>query len=115
MSLIDDQLTLATEVVRCIAAVGTDYSPPLVCIVLNLELNRFLEMYIQCVGSSIGISFFSKVAASWIKKGSTVQVRLPSASSIVSDTTQQTRLRGTILKEDAGVRSSKGRDGACHH
>ena len=49
----DDQLTQATEVVRYIAAVGTGYPPPLV---LNLEPEgpqRFLDMYIQCVGTSI--------------------------------------------------------------
>ena len=94
----DDQLTLATEVVRYIAAVGTGYPPPLV---LNLEPEgpqKFLEMYIQCVGTAIVISFFNKVADDWIKKGSTVQVRLPSASSMVSGTTQQARIRGTIMR-----------------
>ena len=75
----DDQLTLATEVIRYIAAVGTDYPPPLV---LNLDPEgpqRFLEMYVQCVGTAIVISFFNKVADDWITKGSAVQVRLPSA------------------------------------
>ena len=78
--------------------VGTGYPPPQV---LNLEPEgpqRFLEMYIQCVGTSIVISFFNKVAYDWIKKGSTVQVRLPSASSMVSGTTQQARIRGTIRR-----------------
>ena len=56
------QLTQATEVVRYIAAVGTGYPPPLV---LNLDPEgpqRFLEMYIQCAGTSIVISLFNKVA-----------------------------------------------------
>ena len=90
------QLTLATEVVRYIAAVGTGYPPPLV---LNLEPEppqRFLEMYIQCVEIVIVISFFNKVAYDWFKKGRTVQVCLPSASSMVSGTPQQARIRGTI-------------------
>ena len=52
----------------------------------------------QCEGTSIVISFFSKVADEWIKKGSTVQVRLPSASSMVSGTTQQARICGTIRR-----------------
>ena len=85
----NDQLTQATEVVCYIAAVGTGYPPPLV---LNLEPEgpqRFLEMYIQCVGTAIVISFFNKVADDWITKGSAVRVRLPSASSMVSGTTQQ--------------------------
>ena len=44
------------------------------------------------------ISFFNKVADDWIKKGSTVQVRLPSTSSMVSGATQQARIRGTIRR-----------------
>ena len=78
--------------------------PPLILsggVVLNLEpegLQRFLEMYIQCVGTAIVISFFNKVADDWIKKGSTVQVRLPSTSSMVSGATQQARIRGTIRR-----------------
>ena len=55
--------------VRYIAAVGTGYPPPLV---LNLEPEgpqRFLEMYIRCVGTAIVISFFNKVAGDWIKYG----------------------------------------------
>ena len=94
----NDQLTQATEVVRYIAAVGTGYPPPLV---LNLEPEgpqRFLEMYIQCVGTAIVISFFNKVADDWIKKGSTVQVRLPTTSSMVSGATQQARIRNTIRR-----------------
>ena len=63
---------------------SSGYPPPLV---LNLEPEgpqRFPEMYVQCVGTAIVISFFNKIAGDWIKKGSTVQVRLPSASSMVS-------------------------------
>ena len=94
----NDERTLATEVVRYIAAVGTGYPPPLV---FNQEPEgpqRFLEMCIRCVGTATVISFFNKVANGWIKKGSTVQVRLPSASSMVSGTTQQTRACGTIRR-----------------
>ena len=94
----NDQLTQATEVVRYIAAVGNGYPPPLV---LNLEPEgpqRFLDMYIQFVGTAIVISFFNKVACDWIKKGSTVQVRIPSTSSMVSGATQQARIRGTIRR-----------------
>ena len=88
-------LTQATEVVRYIAAVGTGYPPPLV---LNLEPEppqRFLEMY-QCVGTVSVISFFSKVAGDWIKKGSAGRLRLPSASGMVAGAAQQVRIRGTI-------------------
>ena len=77
---------------------GADY-PPL--LVLNLEPEdpqRFLEMHIQCVGTTIVISFFSKVADGRIKNGITAQVRLPSASSMVSGVTQQARIRGTIRR-----------------
>ena len=59
----EDHLTQATEVVNFIAAEGTGYPPPLV---LNLEPEgpqRFLELYIKCVGTAIVVSFFSKVAA----------------------------------------------------
>ena len=65
----NDQLTQATEVARYFAAVGTGYPPPLV---LNLEPEgpqRFLEMYIQCVGTAIVISFFNKVAGRLDKEG----------------------------------------------
>ena len=88
--------TPATEVAGYVAAVGTGHPPPLV---LNLEPEapqRFLGMYIQCVGTSIVISFFNKVENDWIKKGSAVQVRLPSASSMVPGATQQARIRGTV-------------------
>ena len=44
------------------------------------------------------VSFFNKVADDWIKNGSTRQVRLPSASSMVSGATQQARIRGTIRR-----------------
>ena len=94
----DDHLTRATEVVHFIAADGTGYPPPLV---LNLEPEgpqRFLELYIKCVGTAIVVSFYNKVADNWIKTGSTVQVRLPSASSSVSGDTQQSRIRGTIRR-----------------
>ena len=61
----NDQLTLATEVVRYIAAVG----PPLL---LNLEpepAQRFLEIHIiQCEGTAIVILSFSKVSYDWVKK-----------------------------------------------
>ena len=80
----EDHLTQATEVVHFIAAEGTGYPPPLV---LNLEPegpHRFLELYIKCVGTAIVVSFYNKVANDWIRTGSTVQVRLPSASSSVS-------------------------------
>ena len=46
----------------------------------------------------IVISFFSKVADDWIQKRSTVQAQLPSASSMVSGTTQQAKIRGTIRR-----------------
>ena len=94
----DDHLTQATRVVHFIAAEGTGYSPPLV---LNLEPEgpqRFLELYIECVDTSIVVSFYNKVADDWIKTGSTVQVRLTSASSSVSGNTQQSRIRGTIRR-----------------
>ena len=55
-------------------------------------------MFIQCEGIAIVISFFNKVVDELITKGSTVQVRLPSASSMVSATTQQARIRGTIRR-----------------
>ena len=90
------QLTLATKVIHDITAVGAGYPPPLV---LNLEPKgpqRFLVMCIRHVGTAIVISFFNKAADNriWIKKGSTVQVRLPSASSMamVLGTTQQARI-----------------------
>ena len=54
----NDQLTQAAEVVRYVAAVGTATSA-------HLEPegpHRFVEMYTQCVGTTIMISFFSKVA-----------------------------------------------------
>ena len=73
----DDQLVQATRVVHFIAVAGTGYPPPLV---LNLKPEgpqRFLEMSIECVGTAIVVSFFKKVAADWVKTGSTVQVRLP--------------------------------------
>jgi len=66
--------------------------------VLNLEPEapqRFLEMSIKCVGTSIVVSFFSKVADDWVRTGSTVQVRLPCSSSYVPGTTQQARFCGT--------------------
>ena len=94
----DDQMALATEVVRYIAAVGTGYPPQLVLNPEPEDPQRFLEMHVQCVGTAIVISFFNKVADDWIKKGSAVRVRLPSASSMVSGTTQQARIRGTIRR-----------------
>ena len=71
---------------------------------LNLEPEpppRFLEMHIRCVATPIAISFFNKVASGWIKKGSAVQVRLPSASGMVSGyrTTHRARIRGTTRRK----------------
>ena len=50
------------------------------------------------MGTAIVVSFYNKVADDWITTGSTVQVRLPSASSSVSGDTQQSRIRGTIRR-----------------
>ena len=63
-----------------------------------VALQIFQEMYIQCEGTAILILFFSNVADDWIKKESTVQVRLPSASSMVPGTTRQARVRGTTRR-----------------
>ena len=91
----DDHLTQATKVVHFIAAEGTGSPAPLV---LNLEPEgpqRFLELYIKCVGTAIVVSFYNKVADDWIKTGSTVQVR--SSSFLCKCTTQaiQTRARSS--------------------
>ena len=97
----DDHLTQATRVVHCIAAEGTGYPPPLSPLVLNLEPEgpqRFLKLYIECLDKAIVVSFYNKVADDWIKTGSIVQVRLPSASSSVSGDTQQSRICGTIRR-----------------
>ena len=92
----EDQLVQATKVVLFIAAEITGYPPPPV---LNLEpdgTQRCLEMSIECVGISIVVSFYNKVADDWIKNGRSVQVTLPSASSKASGATQQSRVRGTV-------------------
>ena len=94
----ENHLTRPTKVVHFVAAEGTGYPPTLV---LNLEpegSQRFLELYIECVGTAILVSFYNKVAGDWIKTRSTVQVRLPSASSSVSGVIQQSRVRGTIRR-----------------
>ena len=67
--------------------------------VLNQEpegTQRFLEISIECVGISIVVSFYNKVAGDRIKNGRTIHVRLPSASSNVSGATQQSRVCGTV-------------------
>ena len=74
---------------------------------------RFLDVCIQCaqcVGTAIVTSFFNKVADDWIKTGSTVQVRLPSASSMHHGVRCDTASSDSgHNKEDAGVWSSTGR------
>ena len=55
-------------------------------------------MYIQFVGTAIVISLFNKVVDAWIKKGSTVKVRLPSTSGMVPVATHQAITRGTIRR-----------------
>ena len=68
-------------------------------------LRVFLEMSrsIKCVGISIVVSYYNKVADDWIRNRRTLQVRLPSASSNVSGArlsdlraTQRSRVRGTV-------------------
>ena len=52
----------------------------------------------MCVDTAIVVSFYNKVADDWIKTGSTVQVRLPSASGSVLCDTQPSRIRAAIRR-----------------
>ena len=77
------RITLQRLLRLLIAAEGAGYASPLIISLEPEGPRRFLELYIECAGTAIVVSFYNKVADNWIKTGSTVQVRLPSAPSSV--------------------------------
>ena len=94
----NEQLEDATKLAMYVAAEGTGYPHPLV---LNLEpegTQRFQELSVAAVGSSIVISFYNKVAQDWKQDERYIQMRLPSPYSTVTSQQQVDRVKGTVQR-----------------